>query len=575
MPPAPVEAISSFWRKNTSPVESVELANLLRALRKVAGHLGRNAGSIEYAGMSSGQAADIVLPPGVVLGRYPVPADKVDYLVGLVTHEALHRIEWTDRVWRNLEPDFRGMGGLSRVRFQKLVHTGEDIYVDLVADRTVFGRYTPLARGMGLQEARSGLRPGGPFVDTLAYLWWRAVWPGESEADTPLWCAEYREPLDRLGLLTRGLRDLPLQADGVVERCRLRADLYRTAWGGLKGRLDGWDVIVPKLHWFSSSPGEAAPPQSPPANRPADRKQGLAPALARSVEKEACLYGADITPLIREAAGPDASDVAPTSRWDFHIPAHPVVDRRMVGRLKAIFQNYAAPRSLVSRGLTAGKVDPRRLHRAPVTGRCFRENQRVPNLDWNVTLLLDASGSMRGRKWRLVEHTVANLYRALQGYRNRLQAYAYFELDGVCMISRLTGERGLFSVPPNGQTASGQAIIAAACFMPKGRSRRLLLHVTDGQSNFGCDVRHGIRVCAEQGITLLTLGCGTRDREAMEQQYGNTIQFLDRFERLPAAVESLLRWAFLYGARPGLRPAMTVPAERPEAPAGGSAPGRG
>jgi len=240
----------------------------------------------------------------------------------------------------------------------------------------------------------------------------------------------------------------------------------------------------------------------------------------------------------------------------------------MVSRLKTVFQNYAATRSLVSRGLVSGKVDPRRLHRAPVTGRCFRQNDRLPNLDWHVTLLLDASGSMRGTRWRLVEHTVANLHRALQGYRNRLDAFAYFEMDGVCMISRLTGDTGLFSVPPHGQTASGQAIIAAAHFTPRGRARRILLHVTDGQCNFGCHVSHGIRVCAEQGITLLTLGCGTRDREAMEQQYGNTIQFLDRFERLPGAVESLLRWAFLYGARPGLRPAMLATADRPETPAG-------
>jgi len=229
----------------------------------------------------------------------------------------------------------------------------------------------------------------------------------------------------------------------------------------------------------------------------------------------------------------------------------------MVGRLRAIFRSYAAPRRLVSRGLVAGRVDPRRLHRAPVTGRCFRQDERVPNLDWNVTLLLDASGSMRGGKWRMVEHTVANLHRALTGFHNRLQAYAYFEVDGVCMISRLTGERGLFSVPPSGQTASGQALIAAAYFMPPGRTRRLLLHVTDGESNFGCDVAHGIRFCAARGVRLLTLGCGIQNRPALERQYGNPLQILEHFGPLPAAVERLLRWAFVYGARPGLRPAGT------------------
>lgn len=536
-------------------MEAVELANLLRALRKVAGHLGRNAGTIQYAGMSTGPGAHIVLQPGMLLGRYPVPPEKVDTLVGLVTHEALHRIEWTDRVWKVLEPRMRAMGGLTRVRFQKLVHTGEDIHVDLAADRTVFGLYTPPSRGQGMEEARSRLRPGGPFVDTLVYLWWRTVWPeGPGAEPLSLATAAYAAPLKRLGSLTRDLRALQERTElGASERCSLRADLYHRAWEDLKGTVDAWDVIVPRLHWVPGGTGGDGGAASAPAGRREPPDRALSPQAARAVEREACRSGTDITPLIRDVVGSDSGAVAPTSRWDFHIPAHPVVDRRMVGRLKAIFQGYAARRTLVSRGLASGKVDPRRLHRAPVTGRCFRQHERVPNLDWTVTLLLDASGSMRGSKWRVVEHTVANLQRALQGTQNRLQAYAYFEMDGVCMVSRLVQGRQLYSVPPSGQTASGQAIIAAAAFMPTDRARRVLLHVTDGQSNFGCDVSHGIGYCKAQGIHLLTLGCGSRDRAAMERQYGNTIQFLDSFERLPAAVEGLLRWAFLYGARPGLR----------------------
>ena len=35
-------SLSEFWRKNTSNIEATELANLLRALRKVSGTLGRN-----------------------------------------------------------------------------------------------------------------------------------------------------------------------------------------------------------------------------------------------------------------------------------------------------------------------------------------------------------------------------------------------------------------------------------------------------------------------------------------------------------------------------------------------------
>lgn len=543
-------SLSATWRKNTSICEPVELANLLRALRKVAGHLGPNVGSIEYAGMSqSGETPSIILEPVMVMGRYPVPAEKVDALVGLVTHEAFHRIEWSDHVWRLLEPAFSSMGGLSRVCFQKVVHTGEDIYVDLAASKTVFGLYLPMARMNGLFPAEERIRPpGGISVDALIVLWWTTTWSGRVSPQEP---AVYKRPLGVLRGLTQNLRQVRDGSKGVTARCEQRADLYLKTWQDLESTLSGWKVMDKRLYWFPSPPGRGTEtPQRNPATQPAVK--ALAPTLARQVQRELALGSADITPIIRDIVGYDNEDVVPTSRWDFHIPAHPVVDKRLVSRLRGIFQGYSARKSLVSRGLVSGKMDRRRLYRAPCSGRCFHRVDRLPNLDWTVTLLMDASGSMRGNKWRMVENTVANLHRALKAYQNRLQAYAYFEVDGVCMISRLLRDRQLLSVPPSGQTASGQALIAVAYFMPKSTGRNLLIHVTDGESNFGCDVQYGIDYCRSRKIHLVTLGCGCRDRQAMHRQYGKTLQFLTHFGQLPQAMERLLKWTFLYGAKPHL-----------------------
>ena len=119
--------ISEYWRLNRSGFEAVELANVLRAMRKVAGHLGPNVGRIEYTGMSRGGGAGIILEPSSIMGQYPIPAEKIDHLVGLVTHEALHRTEWSDHVWKLLEPTIRTLGGLANVRLQKIVSVGEDI----------------------------------------------------------------------------------------------------------------------------------------------------------------------------------------------------------------------------------------------------------------------------------------------------------------------------------------------------------------------------------------------------------------------------------------------------------------
>jgi hypothetical protein len=225
------------------------------------------------------------------------------------------------------------------------------------------------------------------------------------------------------------------------------------------------------------------------------------------------------------------------------------VDRTLSGRISSIFQSYSAREKLMNRGLTSGKLDSRRLHRAPITGRCFKYLESRPSMDWNVTLLADASGSMSGTKWRMVENTVSTLHRALKGYRNSLSAYAYFEIDGICMVSSLIKDDKMFSVPPCGQTASGQAIIAAALFMPENKRRRLLIHITDGESNIGLNVPAAIEYCRTKNIHLVTLGCGCMDQNAMQAQYGNTIEFIGGFRMLPQSIERLLRWTFLYGSK--------------------------
>ncbi len=541
--------ISEYWRKNTSTSEAAELANLLRALRKVAGHLGPNVGLIEYTGMSHGDGVNIRIDPDMIMGQYPVPPEKVDYLVGLVTHEALHRIEWSDRVWRVLEPVFKKMGGLTRVSFQKVIYVGEDIYVDHIADQKIFGLYVEKARKIALEDARAKIPPRVLSIDELVYLWWATSWTEESGSEIE---SAYHGPLNALNRLTGKLKEVSQWEKGVTARCKQRADLYCETWQVLEKEVSSWRVIDKTLNWYPSSirPQEKGPEKE---GEKRGAKASLSPDLVEEIETQLAANSVDITPLIRSVVGSDHENIVPTSRWDFNISAHPMIDRYLVSRLKAIFLNYAGRNKAISRGLLGGKVDARRLYRAPVSGRCFQQVDHIPDLDWSVTLLMDASGSMQGKKWRMVENTVANLHKALMGYRNRLQAYAYFEADGICMISQLIKGKQLLSVPPNGQTASGQAIIAAAYLMPKERKRNILVHVTDGESNFGCDVQYGIDYCREQNIHLVTLGCGYKDREAMSRQYGKTLQFLDHFGQLPQAMERLLKWTFLYGTKPHLQ----------------------
>jgi hypothetical protein len=538
--------ISEFWRKNVSANEAVELANLLRALRKVAGHLGPNIGVIEYAGMSNKAVPGILLDPEMVMGEYPVPFQKVDHLVGLVTHEATHKMEWSDLVWKLLEPICKKMSGLSLVGFQKMIYTGEDIYVDMVADQKIFGLYAQQTRDKAIKEAESGFHPGKESVEELIYLWWKDPHQSPNHKKVK---SVYQEPLSLLIRLTEELKTVSRNAKGATDRCKNRVDLYVNTWKAIKDLVSSLKINDKRIHWY---PYKTSSLKDQPVHTHSkdQAKPKVSSGLFKEIELKLAVNSADMTPIIRSIVGFDDEAVVPTSRWDFVISAHPLIDRRLVSRLKAIFQIYAAKNKLVSRGLLGGKVDPRRLYRAPVTGRCFLQNDYLPDLDWNVTLLMDASGSMRGNKWRIVENTVANIHKALTGFHNRLQAFAYFEKDGILMISPLIKNNRVQSVPPSGLTASGQAIIAAAYLIPRKKKRNILIHVTDGESNLGCDVPKAIDYCRKEHIDLITLGCGYKDREAMSLQYGKSIQFLDHFGQLAGVMERLLKWTFLYGKKP-------------------------
>lgn len=533
--------ISEYWRKNISHTESAELANVLRALRKVAGHIGRNVGRIEWAGMSKDGEGSIVLDPGMLGAECPISSRRFDYLVGLVTHEAIHRTEWSDLVWKKVEEGCQGMRALDRVIFQKIVYTGEDIYVDHVSGQSILGSYTLQARSVEMEMVRSAFGSSGVTVDELIFLWWESAFGDGSDFERR---KVYERPLFLLEGLTGKLLEASRMCVGVTRRCEFRSRLYHEIWEEARGLIGSWAVVDKTLLWY---PSDTRGNKVEVGDGKSSVRSQLSKEVALDVEKRLAIDSVDITPIILSVVGDDEEDeVVPTSKWDFNMTAHPMVDHRVVARLKGIFQSYAERKTVINRGLTYGKVDRRRLYRAPISGRCFLEKQKIPVLDWNICLLIDASGSMKGRKWRMVENTMANIHRAFRGFQNRLQAYAYFEVEGICMISRLIIGDDLLSVPPSGQTASGQAIIAAAYFMPKDTRRRFLIHITDGQSNLGCKVQCGLDYCRAQGIHLVTLGVAYKERDAMERQYGKSIQFLDHFGQLPAAFEKLLRWTLLY-----------------------------
>ncbi|MBC7231537.1 MAG: VWA domain-containing protein [Actinobacteria bacterium] len=536
-------ALSEFWRVNASQLEATELANLLRALRKVAGTLGTNIGDVVYAGMSA-SPGDIVLDPEFVMGRYPVSPWKVDYLVGLVTHEALHAREWSGRVWSRAGEAGKDLDAREKVVLSKIIHVGEDIYVDSLCKGSVLGLYVRKARMAAMRDMESRLGNSDVSLDALVYLWWSSAWEEEGGRKD---AAVYREVLGVLTEITPRLRAVAESGRGVAERCEMRLGLYLEALEGIRDAVAAWKILDARV------PGAilGAGPGGRNTGGGGGGKGAGADAL-REVEEKLAEESGDITSLIRNVVDDPRQEVLPTCIWSLNMPALSVADERQASRIKAIIYRYSDRKVLLSRGLTSGRLDRRRLYRAAMNGACFMERQQVLEPSWSICLLIDASGSMgRGSSWRLVETAVATMHEAFRGSGNRLQAWAYYESHGVCVLTGLIRGDELMSVSPMGETPSGQAIIAAAHLMPGDRKRRLMIHVTDGACNAGCDVRYGIDYCGERGIQLITLGCGQEDRQVMLEQYGRSVQFIDHLSQLPSALEKLLKWAFQYGVSPG------------------------
>jgi hypothetical protein len=100
----------------------------------------------------------------------------------------------------------------------------------------------------------------------------------------------------------------------------------------------------------------------------------------------------------------------------------------------------------------------------------------------------------------------------------------------------------MLMVLPHGRTASGEAIIATALNTRTPGRKTLLVHITDGASNWGCGVADAIKYCQGNGVSLLTLGisCGLSAKQSLRDEYGNLVKFIDKTEQLPKLFGELI-----------------------------------
>lgn len=578
---------SNYWRVNKSAIEHVELANALRALRKVADYLKVDA-EVNWSGMHSGSANKIDLSPFLAQGQYPIPAENMDVLVGLDIHQALHIMENSQQVWKYLLQMFPGME--DKTALAKLADAGEDIHVDgVVIKKGLLRKYVQSARAWWSQNYQTDFTFGLPDQDDLLAVWTSIVLdriflgmsPEQLEAlqqiplqetsdirllvnslchDNPLRIFHINRILQ--SMLQDYLEPLRLLLSKTVEIVEAdpigRALCYRELWIELEKYFLDWQAKIEAAKSLEEGLGFQA-------SAAEFGEEELSPELAGEVQLIMNPEVEDITAAIEaawKALGRDRDSRFPIVFENATELAPRTPDRDLVRSLRETIRLQQEEAARINHGLRSGKLDARRLYRVSTTELVFKYKEYFPeNYRWNITLLIDASGSME-RWWGLVESTYVALVEALGGGNTKLEvlAYNYHQSVSSCRMIRLFHNNSLFTLSPSGNTPTGEAIAAAAIKMPQG-DRRLILHITDGLWNFGIDTWYALEFCKENKIDLVTLGCGSPEKpfklditrnftasdvinnmeKAFELQYGDSYEIMDSLQELPKAVGTLLK----------------------------------
>lgn len=523
------------------------MARLLGALRKVASYVGGNVGRIVWSGMEAPNA--IALDPTPVLGKYPVPADKTDLMVGHTIRRAYVKTEWSDRLG-SLATARAKLPVRYAYKFQLFFKMGERIYLDGLSNRSVLGYYTEMERNNVVARALADASHP-PTISELLHIWWdMAADRKGNKYKKPYRDSSvrgmhrrtslekfYAEPMALLNSIVDRLHHECPKIHGVSERVNYRLDIYFSIWPRLFTFIRTWasDSKDPYLQNSRTS----AIPRALGEDQP---EKNIPVWFPEEVDKVMAHQVSELTERVREVVQ-NKDEVVRVKENRIVMPGRNCLRKKLLHHLKFVIKTAAQKNTLFNRGLRTGKIDRRRLYRAYTTGTIFQMASSRFELVNDIVLLVDATGSMAApSKWEKAEEIYQTLFTAIRAYNRNARLFAYNEMKSVCRITELYLKDRFYSILPHGKTASGEALIAMSHCISGCSKKPFIIHLTDGASNWGCGVQSAILQCRRSGINLLTLGMGCDDanKAMLRDEYGDLVQFVDNVDALPHLLRELL-----------------------------------
>jgi hypothetical protein len=524
---------SKYWRKNRSRHEATELALSLRALRKVAGHIGKNVKPVFWKGMVAVDNTAILLDTEKIQDRYPIPFKDFDILVARVAFEGLASIEWVDWVRDKVIRGVPDRSENEKPYLKALLEAAECIYLDELARPHIWGLYlSNLWRTEFFMNQRDPRLPPSPA--SLGYIWMRKAILGQYPDQLHDY---YNEVIDLLTIHTNAIRELAL-LPSVSTRRKKRIELYFDMWSAIYEIISEWEEFQlnpDAINMFDEAGPKAVLPDEEGNKEAKEEGENQATGalewdLAEEVRSIMEEGESGLTRNIAVAVhDPEARPIETIiERGETRSNVSP--DELQIRRLMRIFREQEvlirrSRRKDIRRGLNEGKLDARRLYRVPINERVFK-NKQAPSSEnlWRICIVADASASMAGKSeiqkpWYIAEKTFASIAEAATGFRNVLDIYAYSAKKNICTLTQLWRGGKLYSVMPAGRTPSGQAIMNAATLLNKksngNKKKNMIIHITDGAANCGLRLSDAVKYCHSNNIKVYTIGCGctpqTRD----------------------------------------------------------------
>jgi len=544
---------SEYWRRNKSPIAAIEMARLLVGLRKAASYIGGNVGEIVWSGMQSPHA--ISLDPRWVMGKYPIPAAKVDRMVGLTIRNAYQKTEWSHR-FRNLAMTRVNLPVRYAYKFQLYFNMCENVYLDCLSNRSVMGRYTEVDRQRTIQGAFDTVSHP-PTISELLHIWWgiaadiSGIKYKESYVDSSVRRnlkytnleKFYKEPINILNsIVERLIYECP-KIHGVTERGNYRLDQYLSIWNPLFEMIKFWPTDSSDPFLQARKMGKNVVDFNP------DAQNTLNAVQIAAIEQVDAIIGRKKNPVFTDqikSCVQNVDDVANIEKNDIVMRARNRINKTLLHKLKIVIRTVAQRKRVNNRGLTSGNMDRRRLYRAQTTGTIFKMSKDEFELINDIILLVDATGSMSSpSRWEKAEEIYQTLFSAVKAYNRKARLFAYNEIKNKCFLSEIYKDGVFYTVLPHGKTASGEAIIATAFSLKKNHKKPFIIHLTDGASNWGSGVSNAIVMCRKNRIQLLTLGlgCSPDNKVLLNLEYGKLVQFVDSIDELPTLLRNLLNYS--------------------------------